>query len=279
MPEKSKNYDRVIFSPEVMQEASDMITTNLPEKQREFDDKSLDIELPSGETWDHDNEEEFFADYRKGFVRASFEKSLYKAGARIEITAYQNPQLNSVHTEVSVRMPTRTEVERIFEVIESNVVKCRLPVPPRKRRPKHSKPNVRVFVGHGQSQLWRDLKDHLHEKHSISVEAYEIGAKAGLTIKEILSDMLTSSSFALLVMTGEDRDKSGKLHARENVIHELGLFQGHLGWRKAIVLLEESVEEFSNIQGLQQIRFSAGNIKETFGEVLATIQREFPKDE
>jgi predicted nucleotide-binding protein len=125
----------------------------------------------------------------------------------------------------------------------------------------------------------RNLKDHLHEKHGLDVEAYEIGARAGLTIKEVLNEMLTTSSFAVLVMTGEDLDAEGHLHARENVIHELGLFQGRLGWRKAIALLEEGVEEFSNIHGLIQIRFNKGNIRETFGEVLATIKREFSEKE
>jgi len=76
-------------------------------------------------------------------------------------------------------------------------------------------------------------------------------------------------------MTGEDKDAEGKLRARENVIHELGLFQGHLGFSRAIVLLEEGTEEFSNIHGIHQIRYSKGNIKETFGEVLATLRREF----
>ncbi len=173
-------------------------------------------------------------------------------------------------TEVSVRMPSRADVEKIFNIIESNVEKCRLPAP---------SPKVKVFIGHGRNPQWRDLKDHLHEKHGIDVEAYELGTRAGLTIKEVLDDMLTSSSFALLVLAGEDLDVTGGLHARENVIHELGLFQGRLGWRKAIALLEEGVTEFSNIHGLNQIRFRAGNIKETFGEILATISREFPKEE
>ena len=35
-----------------------------------------------------------------------------------------------------------------------------------------------------------------------------------------------------------------------NVIHEVGLFQGRLGANKAIILLEDGCEEFSNIQGL-----------------------------
>jgi len=85
--------------------------------------------------------------------------------------------------------------------------------------------------------------------------------------------MLTQSSFALLVMAGEDETISGDFKARDNVIHEAGLFQGRLGFEKAIVLLEEGCREFSNINGIEQIRFSKGNIKETFGDVVAVIRR------
>jgi predicted nucleotide-binding protein len=59
------------------------------------------------------------------------------------------------------------------------------------------------------------------------------------------------------------------------VIHETGLFQGRLGFSRAIVLLEDGAEEFSNLAGIQQIRFAKSNIKETFGEVLAVLRREF----
>lgn len=135
-----------------------------------------------------------------------------------------------------------------------------------------------IFIGHGNSPQWRDLKDHLHEKHGYPVEAYEIGARAGHTIRDILQDMLKKSSFAILVMTGEDIDASGRAHPRDNVIHELGLFQGELGFTRAIVLLEEGTEEFSNIHGIHQVRYSKNNIKETYGEVLASLRREFTKD-
>jgi len=40
---------------------------------------------------------------------------------------------------------------------------------------------------------------------------------------------------------GEDQHADGELNARENVIHELGLSQGNLGFTKAIALLEDSV--------------------------------------
>jgi len=160
----------------------------------------------------------------------------------------------------------------VFSVFEANAEKYRQPEPPKDEPPR---PKVKVFIGHGRSPLWRDLKDHLHEQHGYDIEAYEIGARAGLTIRDVLDDMLTRSSIAFLVMTAEDADAEGRFHARENVIHELGLFQGRLGWRRAIVLLEEGTEEFSNIHGIHQLRFSKGRIVETFGDVLATIRREF----
>jgi hypothetical protein len=41
--------------------------------------------------------------------------------------------------------------------------------------------------------------------------------------------------------------------------------------------LEEGVDEFSNIAGIQHIPFSKGHINGTFGEVLAVIKREFDR--
>jgi predicted nucleotide-binding protein len=87
--------------------------------------------------------------------------------------------------------------------------------------------------------------------------------------------MLHRTSFALLVLTAEDEHADGSLHARQNVVHEAGLFQGRLGFSRAVLLLEDGCDEFTNIHGVQQIRFSKGNIKETFGDVLATLRREF----
>lgn len=134
---------------------------------------------------------------------------------------------------------------------------------------------ISVFIGHSRDTQWRDLKDHLQDYHGIRVVAYEIGPRAGLSVKDVLQKMLRESSFALLVLTGEDIHTDGEAHARENVVHELGLFQGYLGFTKAIAMLEQDVKEFSNIFGINQIRFPKGRIRETFGDVVATIRREF----
>jgi predicted nucleotide-binding protein len=171
---------------------------------------------------------------------------------------------------ITVKAPTRPEIEEIFAIFEEHAKECKLPPLP---IPEPEPPVV--YVGHGRSSQWKDLKDHLHEKHGYKVEAYETGARAGHTIRDILEEMMRKSSFAVLVMTGEDQMRDKKLRARQNVIHEAGLFQGHLGFSRAIILLEKGVQEFSNIHGINQIRYSKGNIKETFGEILATLKREF----
>ena len=85
--------------------------------------------------------------------------------------------------------------------------------------------------------------------------------------------MLKNSSFALLVLTREDETSGGCFRARQNVIHETGLFQGKLGFSRAVVVLEEGTESFSNISGIEQLRFA--KIQEIFGDVIATLKREF----
>ena len=86
--------------------------------------------------------------------------------------------------------------------------------------------------------------------------------------------MLDNASFAFLVMTAEDEHADTTVHARANVIHEVGLFQGRLGMRKAIVLLEEGCHEFSNIHGLSHIPFSRGRVSSAFEEIRRVLERE-----
>ena len=67
------------------------------------------------------------------------------------------------------------------------------------------------------------------------------------------------------------------VRARQNVLHEAGLFQGRLGFARAILLPQDGVEAFSDGSEVHFIHFAQGNIRETFGEVLATLKREFPQ--
>jgi predicted nucleotide-binding protein len=132
----------------------------------------------------------------------------------------------------------------------------------------------RMFVGHGGSPQWRELKDYVQDSCGVPVDEFNRVPAAGFTTIARLNEMLDSAAMAFLVMTAEDEMADGSNVARGNVIHEVGLFQGRLGFEKAIVMLEEGCEEFSNIHGLIQVRYPKGNISAKFHEVRALLERE-----
>lgn len=258
---KDKEYFDTRFSADALREAMQIVSDRAERANVRFGSPLLKVDHDDS-SWDYDTVDEFFADFRKYSGYAYF--SIYGDG--FELSVRFSPR----KAEVSVRGPTRVDIESVFEVFEKHAAQSKLPP-----EPQPVKPMPTVFIGHGRSQAWRDLKDHLQDKHGVQIEAYETGARAGHTIRDILEDMANKSSFAILVMTGEDEQTNGALRARQNVIHEAGLFQGRLGFARAILLLEDGIDEFSNAAGVQHIPFSKGNIKETFGEILATLRREF----
>lgn len=260
---KTKEYRNVRFPVEVLHESLEIIKRIAEEKEINLDVSILSVKHEDSE-WKYDKKEEFYSDYRQSSLHASF--CFFGSQLGLFVYAYE------YRTEVSVASDNRTDIAELFEVFERNKEKYYTPpiIEDEERE------DIVVFIGHGRSSHWRDLKDHLQDKHHINVEAYETGARAGHTIRDILESMVKKSTFALLVMTAEDMQSDGKMRARQNVVHEIGLFQGKLGFNRAIVLMEEGVEEFSNIAGVQQIRYN--NIAETFGEILATIKREFVFD-
>lgn len=143
-----------------------------------------------------------------------------------------------------------------------------------KRRVIQSRLGTNVFIGHGRSVAWRDLKDFIQDRIRLPWDEFNRVPVAGVTNIARLSEMLDAAAVAFLVMTAEDELADGTTQARMNVIHEAGLFQGRLGFTKAIVMLEEGCEEFSNVAGLGQIRFPRGNIAAVFEEVRRVLERE-----
>lgn len=137
-----------------------------------------------------------------------------------------------------------------------------------------AKTDGKVFIGHGRSDTWHALKDFIHDRLRLDYDEFNRDSPAGLSTKERLLDMLDASCFAFLVLTAEDDHADGSVHARENVIHEVGLFQGRYGFERAIVLLEEGCQEFSNIHGIGQIRFPKDNILAKSEEIRQVLERE-----
>ena len=134
--------------------------------------------------------------------------------------------------------------------------------------------NKKIFIGHGGSLVWRELKDFIEGTLGLPYEEFNRVSTAGQFTGNRLKEMLDESRMAFLIMTGEDEQADGSLHARENVIHEAGLFQGRLGFERAIILLEEGCQDFSNIHGLIYIPFPKGKIGAAFEEIRRVLQRE-----
>jgi predicted nucleotide-binding protein len=272
--EKDKIYKAVQFSADILKEALRTFNSLMPEEVNNVV-AIRKVAVPDDETWIFDSDEEFFAKCRKSPRRASL--SLYCRRDTNPVIAkfyYAEPAYPSLAstTHVQVQLPTAPEIEQVFEIFEKNLEASLVPAPP-VPTPAPIKPVI--FIGHGRSNSWRDLKDHLTDKQGYTVAAYETGERAGHTIRDILQELLTRSSFALLVLTAEDETSSGDVRARQNVIHELGLFQGKLGFPRAIAIVEKGVELLSNLDGVQQLRFSEGNVAEVYGDVIATLRREF----
>ena len=133
---------------------------------------------------------------------------------------------------------------------------------------------TKVYIGHGHSVVWRKLQEFIQDQLELPWDEFNRIPTAGITTGDRLSEMLGEAAIAFMIMTAEDELADGRHQARMNVIHEAGLFQGRLGFRKAIVILEEGCEEFSNIAGLSHLRFSPNQISDLFEEIRRILKRE-----
>ena len=273
--EHEKRYERVRFSEKVIRDAAGKFDDEFG-AERKLEVGFLSLSVDHGYCkWRFDREQEFFLAYGEADAAAYLRRLFGDGRSEAAPWAKFNLHYHNSGTDVTVEAnhdckagDLRAGILSVFQIFDQNEDSCRLPCV---ADDLSSSPVV--FIGHGHNSAWRDLKDHLTDKHHYSVEAYETGARAGHTIRDILESMLDSSDFALLVLTKEDQMADGMSRGRQNVIHEAGLFQGKLGFSKAIMLVEEGIEDFSNIQGIEQIRFT--RIQEAFGELVATLKREF----
>jgi hypothetical protein len=130
-----------------------------------------------------------------------------------------------------------------------------------------------VFIGHGKRKDWEQVRNHLI-KLGLEVDEFNGYPTAGITTVDRLTHMLDKACFAILVMTAEDKQADGHVNARQNVVHEIGLFQGKLGFEKSIIVMEKGVGRFSNIDGLTYIPYAKGNIAQVFPEIERALLRE-----
>ncbi|MFP5260975.1 MAG: TIR domain-containing protein [Blastocatellia bacterium] len=133
----------------------------------------------------------------------------------------------------------------------------------------------RIFISHGRSTDWQSVQAYIEKDLGIATLELAQEANRGRTVLQKLWDESSKCSFAVVVMTGDDDIGTGQPRARENVLHEIGFFQGKFGLENVCLLYEEETSIPSNIHGLVYISFPKGIIKASFGELQRELRAAF----
>lgn len=268
--EKQVNH---VFREQVLEwvKSSNLADTHVDAEVIKYDEMMVSVPSADGRTeeWRYDTPDQFFPALRKDYTFSRFRVSQsFWTGIPISVILSQW----TTYVELEVSAPTPELVESIAAIFEDAAERSSWGS---NQDEVAGKPQI--FIGHGgQSNEWRTLLIDLQSRHGLVCEAFETGSRAGHSIRDILNSLLEANSFALLVLSKEDEQIDGNFRARQNVVHEAGLFQGRLGFGRAIIVVEEGTELLSNLGGIQHLSYPKGRITAVVGDVLATLNREFP---
>lgn len=132
---------------------------------------------------------------------------------------------------------------------------------------------AKVFISHGHNELLKlKLKDFIENRLNIRTIVLADQPNQGLTIVEKLEKAAKQCSFALILLTKDDEQKNDAVRARQNVIHELGFFQGKYGRKNVVLLAERGVELFSNISGIVRMDFEPVHFESVFDPLRLEIE-------
>ena len=127
--EKRKYYPNVKFGPEAIKEALAVFKSIASAAGDNIRHSILTVDF-GGERWSYDTDEEFFSDCRKECKRYSYH--IYAERSDLDIN------FSSETCEVSVKEPSRNQIEAIFEILEKHVPCSSIPElhpPDRSARP------------------------------------------------------------------------------------------------------------------------------------------------
>lgn len=131
-----------------------------------------------------------------------------------------------------------------------------------------------VCLSHGHSLLWYPLERYLEKDLGLTVQAFESESHVGESSDEFLQRLVDGADCAIVLLTGDDEQPDGRERARQNVVHEIGFFQNRFGTKRVAMLIQNGVEEPSNIAGIMPIRFEGRHIDRTFYQITQWLKRE-----
>jgi sugar/nucleoside kinase (ribokinase family) len=132
-----------------------------------------------------------------------------------------------------------------------------------------------VFIAHGGNPDWIAVKLFVEERVGLPTYSFESDAWGGLQVTSALSSYLDRCGFAICVLTAEDLTTDGHRVARQNVIHEIGLFQGRHGFDKVVILAEEGCELVAWAGQVTVITFPHNAVSHAFYELGEVLKSKF----
>jgi predicted nucleotide-binding protein len=122
----------------------------------------------------------------------------------------------------------------------------------------------RVFITHGHTTDWREVQAFLERDLKLLTVELSQEASGGTTIIEKLEQHAARCDTAVIVMSGDDQAEGGAVKARENVMHEIGFFQGKYGRQRVALLHEDGVNVPTNLSGIVYVPYPRGMVSAGF---------------
>lgn len=127
------------------------------------------------ETWNYDDVEDFFAAFPTADdVTLRFSVPLSKEYWECRLSY----MVSGCWTLITVDSLNRNEINSIINIFRESQ-NLAIPFHVAESSGKDES-DFKVFIGHGRSKVWEELKNHLQDKHGQSVVAFESGARAAI---------------------------------------------------------------------------------------------------
>jgi predicted nucleotide-binding protein len=129
-----------------------------------------------------------------------------------------------------------------------------------------------IFISHGTNPEWFAVQRFLEDRFDSPVHSFESAPWGGREISEAITKYLERCGLSVCVLTAEDFTGDGRKFARQNVIHEVGLFQGQHGFDSVVLLVEEGCDFVPQAAAAYTIYFPQNRIHRAFYQLAEIIK-------
>lgn len=136
-----------------------------------------------------------------------------------------------------------------------------------------------VFIIHGKSKVWKDVRKHINEQLNFATVVLIDEVDQGDLLDLFKESVWEDCDCAVAIMSPDDKMKNGRVRARQNVLFEIGYCQGL--WdhyyqdesiKPVIILKERKVEMPSDLAGNKVIMYTEGQISKSLEKLSVALE-------